>query len=161
MSKVLVAYFSASGITAKVAAELAKAEGADCFEIKPEQIYTKEDLDYTIKDSRSNVEMADESSRPAISGKVDNMEEYGTLFIGFPVWWGREPSIIDTFLESYDFSGKKIIPFCTSGTTGVEKSVEHIKGIVGENVTVCDGKRLGTDGTAEEVKLWTELLGDL
>lgn len=161
MSKVLVAYFSASGITAKVAAELARAEGADCFEIKPEQIYTKEDLDYTVKDSRSNLEMADESCRPAISEKVENMEDYGTIFIGFPVWWGREPSIIDTFLDSYDLSGKKIIPFCTSGVTGVEKAVEHIKGIVGDGVTVCEGRRLGSDGTEEEVKLWTEILGDL
>lgn len=161
MSKVLVAYFSASGITAKVAEEIAKAEGADCFEIKPEQIYTKEDLDYTVKDSRSNLEMADESSRPAISGKVENMEDYGTIFIGFPIWWGREPSIIDTFLDAYDLNGKKIIPFCTSGVTGVEKAVEHIRGIAGDGVTVCEGRRLGTDGTEEEVKLWTELLGDL
>ena len=77
----------------------------------------------------------------------------------FPVWWGREPSIVDTFLDAHDFTGKKIIPFCTSGVTGVEKAVEHIKKIVGENVTVCDGKRLGSDGTEEEVRLWTELLG--
>ncbi len=161
MSKVLVAYFSASGNTSKVAAEIAKAEGADCFEIKPEQVYTKEDLDYTVKDSRSNLEMADESSRPAISGRVEHMEEYGTVFIGFPIWWGREPSIIDTFLDTYDLSDKKIIPFCTSGVTGVDKAVEHIRGIAGEGVTVCEGRRLGTDGTEEEVKLWTELLGDL
>ena len=159
MSKVLVAYFSASGITAKVAAELAKAECADCFEIKPEKPYTKEDLDYTVKDSRSNLEMADESCRPATIGCVENMADYDTVFVGFPIWWGREPSIIDTFLDAYDFSGKKIIPFCTSGMSGIEKAVEHIKGIVGENVTVCDGKRLGADGTEEEVKLWTELLG--
>ncbi len=159
MSKVLVAYFSASGITAKVAAELAKAENADCFEIKPEKPYTKEDLDYTVKTSRSNVEMADESCRPAIAGCVENMADYDTVFVGFPIWWGREPSIIDTFLEAYDFTDKKIIPFCTSGTTGVEKSVAHIKGIVGENVCVMDGKRLGADGTEEEVKLWKELLG--
>ena len=159
MSKVLVAYFSASGITAKVAAEIAKAENADCFEIKPEKPYTKEDLDYTVKESRSNQEMADESCRPAIAGCVENMADYDTVFVGFPIWWGREPSIIDTFLEAYDFTGKKIIPFCTSGTTGVEKSVAHIKGIVGENVCVMDGKRLGADGTEEEVKLWKELLG--
>ena len=159
MSKVLVAYFSATGNTASVAAELAKAESADCFEIKPEKPYTKEDLDYTVKDSRSNLEMADESCRPAMVGSVENIADYDVVFVGFPVWWGREPSIIDTFLEAHDLSGKKVIPFCTSGTTGVEKSVEHIKGIVGEDVTVCDGKRLGADGTEEEVKLWTELLG--
>ncbi len=159
MSKVLVAYFSASGITAKVAAELAKVENADCFEIKPEKPYTKEDLDYTVKESRSNVEMADESCRPAMTGCVENMAEYETVFVGFPVWWGREPSIIDTFLDAYDFTGKKIIPFCTSGMSGVEKSVEHIKGIVGDKACVMDGKRLGADGTEEEVKLWTKLLG--
>ncbi|MCR4724331.1 MAG: flavodoxin [Clostridia bacterium] len=159
MSKVLVAYFSASGVTAKVAAELAKVEKADCFEIKAAQPYTKEDLDYTVKESRSNVEMADESCRPAIDGTVENMAQYDTVFVGFPIWWGREPSIVDTFLEAYDFSGKKLIPFCTSGMSGVEKASEHIKGVVGEGATVDAGKRLGADGSEEEVKLWTELLG--
>lgn len=159
MSKILVTYFSATGVTAKVAIELAKTENADCFEIKPEKTYTKEDLDYTVKESRSNLEMADESCRPRFVGCVENMAEYETVFIGFPIWWGREPSIIDTFLEAYDFSGKKIIPFCTSGATGVEKASEHIKGVVGENVSVDAGKRLGAESTEEEVKLWTELLG--
>jgi len=159
MSKILVTWFSASGNTAKVAAELAKAEHADCFEIKPEKPYTKEDLDYKVKESRCNLEMADESCRPAMIGCVENMADYDAVFVGFPIWWGREPSIIDTFLESYDLSGKKVIPFCTSGITGVEKAVEHIKRIVGEKVTVCEGKRLGTDGTEAEMKLWTELLG--
>lgn len=159
MSKVLVAYFSATGVTAKVAAELARAENADCFEIKPKKPYTKEDLDYTVKESRSNLEMADASCRPAMDGYAGNMDDYDTVFVGFPIWWGREPSIIDTFLEAHNFGGKRIIPFCTSGATGVEKAVEHIKGIVGENVTVEAGKRLGADGAEEEVKLWTELLG--
>ncbi len=159
MSKVLVAYFSASGVTAKVAEELAKTEGADLYEIKPEQPYTAEDLDYKVKDSRSNVEMADEACRPAINGAVEDMAQYDTVFVGFPVWWGREPSIVDTFLEAYDFSGKKIIPFCTSGASGVEKGTEHIKGIVGDGVTVDDGKRLGAEASEEEVKEWTELLG--
>ncbi|MCR4600451.1 MAG: flavodoxin [Clostridia bacterium] len=159
MSKVLVAFFSATGITANIADELAKAENADRFEIKAEVPYTKEDLDYTVKDARSNLEMADESCRPAMVGHVDNMSDYDVVFVGFPIWWGREPSIIDTFLEAHDLSGKKIVPFCTSGTTGVEKAVEHIKGIVGDAATVSEGKRLGSDGTKEEVKLWTELLG--
>ena len=159
MSKILVAYFSASGVTAKVAAELAKAENADCFEIRPEKPYTKEDLDYTVKESRSNLEMADESCRPAIQSCVKNMADYDTVFVGFPIWWGREPSIVDTFLEAYDFTGKKIIPFCTSGMSGVEKAAAHIKGIVGENVFVDAGKRLGAEGSEEEVKLWTKLLG--
>ena len=159
MSKVLVAYFSASGVTAKVAEELAKAESADLFEIKPEVLYTKEDLDYTVKTSRSNLEMADESCRPAINGKVEDMAQYDTVFVGFPIWWGREPSIIDTFLEGYDLSGKKIIPFCTSGVTGVEKAVEHMQGIVGEGVCVEAGKRIDAGSSEEEVKTWTELLG--
>ncbi|MBE7004282.1 MAG: flavodoxin [Ruminococcaceae bacterium] len=159
MSKVLVAYFSATGNTAKVAAELAKAESADLFEIKPESPYSAADLDYTNKTSRSNLEMADESCRPAISGKVDDMTQYDTIFIGFPVWWGREPSIIDTFLDGYSFAGKKLIPFCTSGGSGVDKASAHIKGIVGDAVEVDAGKRLGAEASEEEVKLWTELLG--
>lgn len=159
MSKVLVTYFSATGVTAKVAAELAKAEGADLFEIKPETPYSAADLDYMDKKSRSNLEMADETCRPAINGTVDDMARYDTVFIGFPIWWGREPSIIDTFLDSYTFDGKKIIPFCTSGASGVDKASAHIKGIVGDAAEVDAGKRLGAEGTAEEVKTWTELLG--
>lgn len=158
MSKVLVAYFSTKGATAKVAEELCKAENGDLFEIKPEKPYTDADLDYKVKDSRSNLEMADESSRPGIIGKVDDMGQYDAVFVGFPVWWGREPSIIDTFLESYDLAGKKIIPFCTSGMSDCKKATEHIKGIVGDAVTVEEGKRLGAEGSEEEVKLWTELL---
>ena len=159
MSKVLVAYFSASGVTANVAAELAKAEGADLFEIKPETPYSAADLNYMDKQSRSNLEMADESCRPAISGKVDDMAQYDTVFIGFPIWWGREPSIIDTFLDSYAFGGKKIIPFCTSGGSGVDKASAHIKGIVGDAAEVAAGKRLGAEAAEEEVKTWAKLLG--
>lgn len=158
MSKILVAYFSATGVTAKVAAELAKAEGADLYEIKPEVPYTTADLDYTEKQSRSNLEMADPACRPAIAGKVEDMSRYDAVFVGFPVWWGREPSIVDTFLESYSFEGKKIIPFCTSGVTGAETASEHIRGIVGANVDVEPGKRLGAEGSPEEVRTWTELL---
>ena len=158
MSKVLVAYFSTKGATAKVAEELCKAENGDLFEIKPEKPYTDADLDHKVKDSRSNLEMADESCRPGIIGMVDDMGQYDAVFVGFPVWWGREPSIIDTFLESYDFTGKKVIPFCTSGMSDCKKATEHIKGIVGDAVTVEEGKRLGAEGSEEEVKLWTELL---
>lgn len=158
MSKVLVAYFSTKGATAKVAEELCKAENGDLFEIKPEKPYTDADLDYKVKDSRSNLEMADESCRPGIIGKVDDMGQYDAVFVGFPVWWGREPSIIDTFLESYDFTGKKVIPFCTSGMSDCKKATEHIKGIVGDGVAVEEGKRLGAEGSEEEVRLWTELL---
>lgn len=159
MSKVLVAYFSATNVTAKVAAELAKAEGADLYEIKAEIPYTAEDLDYTVRESRANVEMADEACRPAISGKAADMSRYQAVFVGFPIWWGREPSIIDTFLEAYDFSGKKIIPFCTSGGSDVNAAVAHIRKVIGSSATVEDGKRIGGTISEEELKVWTAGLG--
>lgn len=158
MNKILVAYFSATGVTARVAAELARAEGADLYEIKPEVPYTAADLDYTEKQSRSNLEMADPACRPAIEGAVEDMSRYDAVFVGFPIWWGREPSIVDTFLESYSFEGKKIIPFCTSGVTGAEAAADHIRGIVGAGVEVDAGKRLGSEGSEDEVRTWTELL---
>lgn len=158
MKKVLVVYFSATGVTAKFAKELSKLEKADLYEIKPKTPYTTEDLDFKNKNSRSNLEMGDMSCRPEIEGKIEKMEQYDTVFIGFPIWWGREPSIIDTFLESYDFSNKKIIPFCTSSVSDVKQAINHIKTIVGDKINVENGKRLGMDGTVEEVKIWTELL---
>ncbi len=160
MSKVLVAYFSATGNTRKVAEEICKVENGDLYEIKPEVRYTAEDLDYTVKDSRSNVEMADESCRPAIIRDCDSIADYDTVFIGFPIWWGREPSIVDTFLDAFDFTGKKIIPFCTSGGSDVKKASDHIKGITGEGTCVDAGKRLGPDATEEEIRTWKELLGE-
>ncbi|MCR5732814.1 MAG: NAD(P)H-dependent oxidoreductase [Sphaerochaetaceae bacterium] len=159
MRKVLVAFFSASGVTAKVAEELAKVEKADLFEIKAAKPYSKEDLDYTVKTARCNVEMADEACRPEIDGMVEDMAKYDTIFVGYPVWWGREPSIIDTFLDSYDLSGKKIVPFCTSAASPVDQGVAHIKKVVAGKAEVLKGKRLGANGTEEEVKIWTELLG--
>ncbi len=158
MSKVLVAYFSATGVTARVAAELAEAKRADLFEIRPETPYTAEDLDYTDKQSRSNREMADPECRPAIVGKVDEMSRYDAVFVGFPIWWGREPSIVDTFLDGYDFKGKRIIPFCTSGGSGVDKASAHIRSLVGNGVEVDAGKRLGEKAPDEDVRLWTEQL---
>ena len=154
MSKILVAYFSASGVTAKAAAELAKAEGADLFEIRPQTPYTKEDLDYTNKQSRSNVEMADLSCRPAVASAVANMDAYSVVFVGFPIWWGREPSVVDTFLEGYSFAGKKIVPFCTSGGSDAVKATERIKTLV-SGAVVENGKRLGGDVSEEELKIWT------
>ena len=111
MSKRLVAYFSASGVTAKVAENLADAIGADIFEIQPEVPYTKADLNWMDKKSRSTIEMSDTTSRPAIAVKRDNMNEYDTIFVGFPIWWYIAPTIVNTFLESYDLKGKTIIPF--------------------------------------------------
>ena len=110
MSKRLVAYFSASGVTAKVAENLADAIGADIFEIQPEVPYTKADLNWMDKKSRSTIEMSDLNSRPAIAAKRDNMDEYDSIFVGFPIWWYVAPTIINTFLESYNLKGKTIIP---------------------------------------------------
>ena len=155
MSKILVAYFSATGVTSRVAAELAKAEGADLYEIKAAVPYTAADIDYTKKESRCNVEMADKSSRPAIDGAVPDMSGYEAVFVGFPIWWGREPSIIDTFLESASFAGKKIIPFCTSGGNDIDKAAASTRGIVGSGVTVDDGKRVGGKISEKELKIWT------
>ncbi len=156
MSDKLVAYFSASGVTEKVAREIARVEGADCFAILPEIPYTREDLDWTNRQSRSTLEMSDLSCRPAVSGCVGNMEQYGVIFVGFPIWWGREPSVVDTFLTSYDFCGKRIVPFCTSGGSGIGKTAERIRSLVGAGTVVEEGKRLGGEVSAEDLKLWTE-----
>ncbi len=126
MSRKLVAYFSASGVTAKVAETLAEAIGADIFEIEPKVPYTKADLDWTNRQSRSSIEMNDPASRPAIAGMRDNMADYDTLFVGFPIWWYVAPTIINTFLESYDLTGKTIIPFATSGGSGMGKTNEKL-----------------------------------
>lgn len=157
MSKKLVAYFSASGVTKKLAAEIAALESADLFEIVPETLYTAEDLDYTKKESRSSVEMGDLDCRPAVASKVENMDAYEVIFLGFPVWWGREPSIVDTFLDTYNFAGKKIIPFCTSGGSGIEGASERIASLTGTSVD--RGLRLGGDYSEEDLKIWTDGLG--
>lgn len=127
MSKKLVAYFSASGITARVAKNLASSAGADLYEIKPSVSYTKADLDWTNKQSRSSVEMRDKNSRPALADTGANIAAYDTIFIGFPIWWYIAPTIINTFLEAYDFSGKKIILFATSGGSGFGKAVDSLQ----------------------------------
>lgn len=127
MSKKLVAFFSASGVTKAAAQRLAKAAGADLFEIKPEVLYTEEDLDWKNKNSRSCIEMNDPNSRPKIAEKVSGMENYDTVFVGFPVWWNVAPTIINTFLESYDFSGKLIVLFATSGGGPMKKSIDVLR----------------------------------
>ena len=125
--KKLVAYFSASGITRSAAERLAKMAGADLFEIKPVVPYTRADLDWTNKNSRSSVEMNDPDSRPKIAEQLSDMKDYDIIFIGFPIWWYVAPTIINTFVESYDFSGKTLIPFATSGGSGMGKTVEILK----------------------------------
>lgn len=158
MSKILVAYFSASGVTKNAAEKLAKAANADLFEIKPVRPYTDADLDWMDKKSRSTIEMNDLSSRPEIANKCENMGSYDVVFVGFPIWWYVEPRIIDTFLESYDFSGKTVIPFATSGSSGLGKTAENFKKILGANVTVKDGKLL-TRASETDVSDWIKLLG--
>lgn len=125
--KILIAYFSASGATARVAKEMAEAVGADIYEIAPVQPYSSADLDWMDKKSRSTVEMNDPDCRPAIAKPVQDMKQYDTVMIGFPVWWYVEPRIVDTFLESYDFSGKTLIAFATSGGSGISKAEDSMK----------------------------------
>ena len=153
MSKVLVAYFSASGVTKKIATNLAEATGGDLFEIVPEELYTKADLNWMNPKSRSSVEMKDRSCRPAIASCVEDMSAYDAVFIGFPVWWYREPSIIDTFAESYYFSGKTIIPFATSGSSGIGSSGDNI-GALAKGAKVASGERLKASTSVEELKDW-------
>ena len=153
MSKTLVAYFSASGTTAKVAKKMAEAIGADLFEIKPEMPYTGADLNWQNKNSRSSVEMNDRSSRPAIAVKAADMPQYDVVFVGFPVWWYREPSIIDTFMESYDFAGKTVIPFATSGGSGLGDSAVNMQKLA-KGAKVVNGKRFSGSASAEELKAW-------
>ena len=149
MSKTLVAYFSASGVTKKTAEKLAAAANADSFEIIPVQPYTDEDLDWTDKKSRSTIEMNDPSSRPAIAEKLENMGGYDIVFVGFPVWWYVEPRIIDTFLESYDFSGKTVVPFATSGGSGLGNTADNFRKILGKSVTVKNGRLLNRASESE------------
>ncbi len=125
--KSLVAYFSASGVTAKAAEKIAAAAGADLYEIQPEEPYTPADLNWMDKKSRSTVEMNDPTCRPAIAETVEDMKQYDTVWIGFPVWWYVEPRIVDTFLESYDFAGTKMIPFATSGGSGIQKAEKSLR----------------------------------
>ena len=126
-SKVLVAYFSASGVTKGVAQQLAEVTGGTLHEIKPAQPYTDADLDWRNKQSRSSVEMQDKSSRPAITEKLANMQDYDVIYVGFPIWWYTCPTIINTFMEPYNFKGKTVIPFATSGGSSIEKACEDLK----------------------------------
>ena len=158
MAKSLVAYFSATDTTARVARELAKAAGADTFAIEPEVPYTRADLNWNDRTSRSSIEMDDESSRPAISGTVADMAQYDTVFVGFPVWWYVEPRIIDTFLEQYDFSGKTIVPFATSGGSGLGKAPQRMQQIAA-GAKVLSGRLLNGRPNAKELSSWVAGLG--
>lgn len=151
--KILVAYFSATGNTKSVAEKLASAINADLFEIVPEQVYTSEDLNWQNSQSRSSIEMGDKGSRPAIASKIDDISQYNIVFVGSPIWWGREPSIIDTFIESYDFAGKTIIPFVTSGSSGIGDYGANLQALA-PDAKVLTGQRFPNDVSAEELKTW-------
>ena len=155
--KMLVAYFSASGVTAKAAWKLSEAVGADLYEIKPEVPYSREDLDWTDRKSRSSVEMNDPASRPAIAGKIDDMDQYEVVFIGFPIWWYVAPTIINSFLESYDFTGNTIVPFATSGGSAMGKTNERLAPSC-PGAVLLEGKMLNGSLEQAELKVWAESL---
>ena len=159
MSKKLVAYFSASGVTAKVADMLADAVGADIHEIRPKVPYTKADLNWMNKKSRSSIEMADKTIRPEIAESNVKIENYDVIFLGFPIWWYVAPTIINTYLESADFSGKKIILFATSGGSKFGKTVEELKISVPDSCEIIEGKLLNGRQTIASVKEWADTLG--
>ena len=154
MKKVLVAYFSASGVTKGVAQQLSEVAGADLHEIKPEKPYTEADLDWRDKQSRSSVEMQDKSSRPAITDKIQNMQDYEVVYVGFPIWWYTCPTIINTFMESYDFKGKTVIPFATSGGSNIKKACEDLRATYPE-VIWKEGKLLNR-ASKDELQKWVE-----
>ena len=152
--KTLVAYFSASGVTKGVAQKLAEVAGADLHEITPEKRYTDADLDWHNKQSRSSVEMADKNSRPAITDKLENMADYDVIYVGFPIWWYTAPTIINTFMESYDFKGKTVIPFATSGGSTIEQACKDLKAAY-PDVNWKDGKLLN-NATATDLQKWVD-----
>ena len=154
MKKVLVAYFSASGVTKGVAQQLAEVTGGTLHEIKPAQPYTDADLDWHNKQSRSSVEMQDKSSRPAITDKLKNMQDYDIIYVGFPIWWYTCPTIINTFMEAYDFKGKTVIPFATSGGSSIKKACEDLKTAY-PDVNWKEGKLLNR-ATKKDLEDWVK-----
>jgi flavodoxin len=152
--KKLVAYFSPTGTTKHIAEIISQTAGADIFEIIPEIPYTSEDLEWTDKKSRSSMEMSDKKSRPAIKERISNMEEYGIIFLGFPIWWHIAPTIINTFLESYDFSGKTIVLFATSGGSGMGKALDYLKPSCDGSVKWEAGKVIRSTSDKAEIAAW-------
>lgn len=154
MDKKLVAYFSASGVTRNVAETLAKATGSDLYEIQPKNPYSQEDLDWHNKMSRSSVEMQDKTCRPGIQDNNARIEMYDFIFLGFPIWWYTAPRIISTFLESYDFTGKQIVLFATSGGSGFGKTADDLKESVTDKTTIKEGRILNGNQTIEMLSEW-------
>lgn len=157
-TKVLVAYFSATNTTEGVAEHIANGLNADIYEIVPEEPYTDADLNYNDNNSRTTIEMNDPDARPAIIGSVEDMEQYDIVFIGYPIWWGEAPRIVSTFVESYDFSGKTIVPFCTSGGSGVGSSETNLEQLT-DGADWLSGKRLNGSDSQDTVMEWVNGLG--
>ena len=155
MSKALVTYFSASGVTEGVAKKLSEATEGDLFEILPVIPYTSADLDWKNPNSRSSLEMKDADSRPQIAGRVEDITKYDAVFVGFPIWWYVAPTIINTFLEEYDLADKKVIPFATSGSSGMGKTNEKLAPSCPDAI-LLEGKRFASDVGADELKKWAE-----
>ena len=155
--KILIAYFSATNNTENIANLLNEILDADLYEIVPETPYTSDDLNYNDSSSRSSQEMNDPDARPAISGSLDNMEQYDVIFLGYPIWWGEAPRIINTFLESYDLSGKTIAPFCTSASSPMGSSATSLQGLTG-SATWLDGHRFSGGASSSEVQSWVDSL---
>lgn len=156
-AEVLVAYFSATNTTEGVAEHIANGLNAELYEIVPEEPYTDADLNYNDNNSRTTIEMNDPNARPAISGSVENMEQYEIVFIGYPIWWGEAPRIVCTFMESYDFSGKIIVPFCTSGGSGMGSSANNLEQLTSGAVWI-EGRRLNGSDSQETVMEWVNSL---
>ena len=157
--KILVAYFSASGETERLARTIAQTTGGDLHEIEPAVRYTAADLNWNDERSRSSVEMNDPSSRPAVASRVGNMDAYDIVFVGFPIWWYVAPTIISTFLEAYDFSGKTVVPFATSGGSGLGGTESILHACCSPATTWKPGKRLSSHASEAEVGRWVESLG--
>lgn len=152
-SNILVVYFSATGNTRAIAENIADGLGADIYEIVPEEPYTDADLDYNDDNSRTTLEMNDSAVRPVISGTVENFDQYDTVFLGYPIWWGQAPRILDTFVESYDFTGKAVIPFCTSASSGIDPSADTLESLAGTG-NWMDGQRFNGNESTDKVQEW-------
>lgn len=157
--KILVAYFSATGTTKSVAKKLAEIAGADLFEIEPVEKYTSADLNWMDKNSRSTIEMDDPNSRPEIKEKVQNFDNYDVILVGFPIWWYKAPTIINTFFESYDFSNKTVSLFATSGGSGLGSTENILKPLCSNTTSWLPGKMLNGKVSNEEIKSWLKSLG--
>jgi flavodoxin len=159
MKNVLIAYFSCTGNTRSLAEQLAQTTKAELYEIKPKIPYSSEDLNWRHNSSRASIENNDLSSRPAITDKVENIEQYDIIFLGYPIWYGQAPKIIYTFLESYNFSGKTIIPFCTSGSSPIDSSVTNLHRLYSNNTTWLPGSRFALNTSRSEIVTWINGLG--